>query len=105
MDLISNFIKSKKKKAFYRPIKRWLEGDDSNVVDITVELSSMLTHSLIEVKEVQKTGRGFELMVADALRIDTQSRCISEIIHNQATLKDVRQWYLEVFGEAFDVRK
>lgn len=95
----------KKDKAFYRIIKRWLQGEEIDELEVAVNLSSMLTHCLIEIKENSKKSRSVGFVLATELCIDFQSQCIKELIYGNRTLSEIRKAYLERFGDGFGIKQ
>lgn len=93
----------KKDKAFYKIIKRWLNGEEYDELEISVNLSSMLTHCLIEIKEQSKQSRTVGYVLASELDIDFQSKSIKELIYGDKKLSVIRQEYLDRFGDGFGI--
>jgi DNA-binding transcriptional regulator YdaS (Cro superfamily) len=103
MSLEKTILQSKKDRAFYRVIKKWLLGTEVNEVELAVELSSMLTHSLIEVKQKGLMSPDVSLRVAIDVDIVYQSDAINRFICGEVTAEELRQEYLVRYGEAFDI--
>lgn len=99
----SRFISDKKKKAFYRVIKKWLQGEDIGEIEVAINLSSMLTHSLIEVNEKGEDSNKIGLILAGELDVAFQSDSLKELIYGNRRLSEIREDYLERFGEAFGI--
>ena len=105
MEPVKNrIIGLKKEKAFYKVIKKWLQGEKVEELEVAVNLSSMLTHCLIEIKENSKKSHSVGYVLASELDIDFQSRSVKELIYNDKTLSQVREEYLERFGDSFGIR-
>lgn len=93
----------KKDKAFYKVIKRWLLGEDYDELEVAVNMSSMLTHCLIEIKEQSKKSSSVGYVLASELDIDFQSESIKELIYGNRKLSEIKRDYLSRFGDAFGI--
>lgn len=96
-------IRSKKDKAFYKVIKSWLKGEDIDEVELAINLSSMLTHCLIEIKGNRASKIG--LLLADELDIAYQSKSLEDLIHGKKGVEELRAEYLERFGDCFGIER
>lgn len=102
MEGIKNrFVSDKKKKAFYRVVKRWLQGEEVGEIEVAINLSSMLTHSLIEVNEKGENSGKIGLILAGELDVAFQSDSLRDLVLGNRRLSEIREDYLERFGEAF----
>lgn len=95
-------IRSKRGKAFYKVVKAWLNNENVGEVELALNLSSMLTHCLIEIKghEASKVS----LLLANELDIAFQSEAINDLINGKRGVEELKAEYLERFGDCFGIK-
>ena len=81
------FFSRKKDKAFYRRLKKFING-----YDMTDILSSMLTHSLIDMQ-------GIGTPIYNAMDIEFQAKSISEFLGGELSVKELRERYISKFSK------
>ena len=100
MKLQKQIIRSKRRKSFYRQVKRWLLGGDIDDVQLAIVLCSMLTHCLIEMKG---KSRVVQLRLASELCIGWQINMLYQIVFACVSIEDARELYLKKFGDSFGI--
>jgi len=84
------FLTETRKKAFHKRLRRVVKGDELDDVTMATAVSSMLTHSLIQMK---KKGTN----IFDYLDIRLQSKVLNDYIGGKINGEVVRQIYEERF--------
>lgn len=101
MDL-QEILQRKKSKAFYPIVKRWLFGAEIEESLLAIELSSMLTHCLIEVNGAGDLSK--RISIASLLEVDFQAKRLSEFICGHISEDTLREDYKQRFGGSFGVK-
>lgn len=86
------FFSRKKDKAFYRRLKKFINGYDMTDIEIAKCLSSMLTHSLIDMQ-------GIGTPIYNAMDIEFQAKSISEFLGGELSVKELRERYISKFSK------
>ena len=86
-----DFFNRKKDKAFYKTVYKWLNNEKVEDIELAKALSSMLTHSLIEIK-----GTGSSMY--EILSVELQAKCLSEFIGGDMNADTLREIYSSRFG-------
>ena len=101
--LRTEIIRSKSKKAFYRVLKRWMYGKPLDSVELALNLTSMLTHTLIEMKVRSKDSS--KLVLAKEMDIEWQTENIALLIYGIKSSEEIRKVFIEKYGEAYGLTK
>ena len=86
------FYKDKKTKSFYRDIDEWLKGKDINYIILAKRLSSMVTHSLVEVEH------NGDFLIGP-LMVQFQLDLIKSILSKEISVDDARQLFFSKLAE------
>lgn len=86
------FFKRKKDKAFFKLLKKFVRGYDMADIEIAKCLSSMLTHSLIDMQ-------GIGTPIYRAMDIEFQAKCLAEFLGGEVSVEELRQRYIEKFSK------
>lgn len=84
------FFRRKKEKAFFKLLKKFLNGYELSDIEIAKCLSSMLTHSLIDMQ-------GIGTPIYRAMDIEFQARSLSEFLGGELSVEQLRDKYSEKF--------
>lgn len=90
--LKGEFFKECKTKPFYSFLKRWFGGREYSDIEIAKALSSMVTHSIIEL---QKKGE----MRYSALEVAFQADTVAKFIGGELSANKVKEMYKSKFGK------
>ena len=88
----SSFLFRKKSKPFVKFLKKWLGGKHYSDIQVGKNLSSMLTHSLIDLQ-------GIGTPMFRALDIPFQADCINRFLSGGLSNEEIRELYKERFGD------
>ena len=80
------FLKRKKDKPFVRFLRKWFNGHDFDEIEIAKNLSSMLTHSLIDMG-------GIGTPMYKALEIPFQLDSLHRFLEGGMTSDELRKLY------------
>lgn len=89
---IRNFFKEMEGKLFLKNLKKLILNNDMNDVQISKVLSSLLTHSIIEL---EKKGH----QCYSSLRIYEQSMVLSRFLGGDISAEEVYKYCKETFGK------
>ena len=87
----SKFLSNKKDKAFCKFLKKWFQGRPVTDVEVAKNITSMLTHSLIEME-----GSGSPMF--RALDIPFQASMINRFLEGGMSADELRELYYKRFG-------
>lgn len=85
------FLKRKKDKAFCRFLRKWFGGTPLSDIEVAKNLSSMLTHSLIDME-------GIGTPMYRALDITFQSESVAKFLGGGISSDELRKQYYSRFG-------
>lgn len=89
--LVVDFIEKIKPKKVYDILYNFFEDEDNlNYNEVAIEISSLLTHSLIAVEENDD--------YFDVLDIPGQIDLLEKYVNGKQTKKDVRKFYEKIFS-------
>lgn len=94
--ILKEFMKENKNKTFYKNFKRWLISNDVSEILATISISSLLTHSLIQLKYLNINEKA---QVYKALQIDKQSTLFNKLLLGDITINDIRDSYMRMFAK------
>lgn len=89
------FLVNMAKKPFIKFLKRWFKGRDYSDIQVAKGLSSMITHSLIEM---DKAGA----ITFKVLDLPLQVKVLSQFIEGELTSGQVKKIYQEKFDRFSD---
>lgn len=86
------FFKRKRDKAFFKLLKKFVRGYDITDIEIAKCLSSMLTHSLIDMQ-------GIGTPIYKAMDIEFQSQMLYRFLIGEVSVDELREEYIAKFGK------
>ena len=92
---ISLFIKTIKEKPVYRSLLKVLKGEEIDDFSLSLFVSSMITHQLIECKQ-------WGLNSFLALKIEEQTQLLLDFMRGVVVSSEVCSYYGKLFEEMFD---
>ena len=91
MDNLVTFLDSKKSKPFHKFLRRWFSGREYTDLEIAINLSSLLTHSLIEIQGNSNTYYQY-------LMVSFQTDTLNQFLRGEIDADRTRILYFERFG-------
>lgn len=87
-----DFILRKRDKAFCKFLRKWFSGREYSDIEVAKNISSCLTHSLIDME-------GIGTVAYKALEITDQSLWLNRFISGYATQEELKEIYYAKFGQ------
>lgn len=84
-----------KPKKVWKDLARLLQGDFMNEIEVSVEISSLITNSLLAVERISLDAYNY-------LKIQEQTQLLSEIIQGGVDFDKVREFYADTFSPVLE---
>lgn len=87
----AEFFERKKTKKFYKFMKRWLQGKDYSDIEVAKNISSMITHCIMDMEDYGQINY-------KALEIPEQVESLDQFIRGKTDAATLREIYTTRFG-------